>query len=544
MPCLHVLEEDRILLTHKLGTGRTWVGRSLDCDLSLPSESISRSHLLLDMSPSGCRVTDRSRHGALFNGDPLPSRSHRQWTPLQDGDVLTVGPYRLRYEVQAPAFTGVPTAGKPFYMSIHEQTLRADREGVHHTQAFLRFLAGPHRGDEVALTQNRVLLGGRGADVELGTDLAARAATLHIVRGRFMLEPVAEAVFLADEKGPGAHRVRNLLPLYPGERVRIREHVFVVGTRTVTEQGEASSFGHMLGDSGPMRQLFARLRKMAVHEYPVLLTGESGTGKELAARGLHEGGERGDGPMVAVNCGSIHASLFAASLYGHVQGAYTGATSSEEGFFQRADGGTLFLDEVGEIPLPIQPSLLRALESGEVLRVGATQPEYPDVRVIAATNRDLAAMVRDGHFRADLYHRLAVLTVRLPALREHPEDIELLARRHLEQTGSGKHLDPAALAALMAHPWEGNVRALKNTLTRAAVLTRKSVITADDLELPPDLSSQGSSARLLSPEEERARIVQRLEEHDFNQVQTARALGLSRPALRRRMDKYGLLPQK
>jgi anaerobic nitric oxide reductase transcription regulator len=242
--------------------------------------------------------------------------------------------------------------------------------------------------------------------------------------------------------------------------------------RELTRGDRAHDASHLLGVSPAMEHVRREIEMVAATDLAVLLVGETGVGKELAARAVHAGSSRRDAPLIHVNCAALPESVVESELFGHVRGAFTGATSNRPGKFEIADGGTLFLDEVGELPLAIQPKLQRALQDGEVQRDGADQPVRVDVRIVAATNRDLAREMADGHFRSDLYHRLAVYPIRLPPLRERRQDIAILAGyfldRHRGQLGLGPLLlTDAALALLQAGAWPGNVRELDHVLARA-----------------------------------------------------------------------------
>jgi two-component system response regulator HydG len=260
------------------------------------------------------------------------------------------------------------------------------------------------------------------------------------------------------------------VPLHPGEDLRLGATELRVEWIDRREELRAESFGELVGVSESMCTAFGLLRRMAAHHAPVLLIGESGTGKELAARAVHDASPRAGRPFVALNCGAITATLFESELFGHERGAFTGANERRDGAFHRADGGTLFLDEVGELPDEAQAKLLRVLESGEVRRVGGATPSFPDVRIVAATNRNLAEEARAGRFRADLYFRLAVLAVRIPPLRERAEDIGPIAAAIAKRLHPQLRVTPDALDALRRWPWPGNARELRNVLTRAWVL--------------------------------------------------------------------------
>jgi DNA-binding NtrC family response regulator len=252
------------------------------------------------------------------------------------------------------------------------------------------------------------------------------------------------------------------------------------------EGGFPGRFG-MIGSSPAMQAVFDLLARILHTDAPVLVAGETGTGKELVAQALHQHGPRRKGPFVAVNCAAIPATLLESELFGHKKGSFTGAHKDRKGYAEAADGGTLFLDEIGEMPLEMQAKLLRFLQEGEVRAVGANQVSHVDVRVIAATNRRLEEQIRGGQFREDLYYRLAVLMLTLPALRERREDLAdlakfLLLRNQQEGLPTAK-LSADAVEALQGCDWPGNIRQLQNELTRASAFSQNGEIRADDLEL-------------------------------------------------------------
>ncbi|MCK5796779.1 MAG: sigma-54-dependent Fis family transcriptional regulator, partial [Deltaproteobacteria bacterium] len=257
-------------------------------------------------------------------------------------------------------------------------------------------------------------------------------------------------------------------------------------------------FGELLGRSTAMRELFALMERLAPTEASVLIEGESGTGKELVAEAIHHASRRKGGPLIVVDCGALPSSLIESELFGHVKGAFTGADHDREGVLEAASGGTVFLDEIGELPLALQPRLLRFLEHRQVRRVGSGETKVVDVRVIAATNRDLTRQRREGRFRDDLYYRLSVVRLEIPPLRDRPEDIKLLAM-HMAQglvRDPREIIDDATLALLRAHDWPGNVRELRNVVERLAYLPKSRAITGDErgrkedaFEIPEDLFS-------------------------------------------------------
>jgi DNA-binding NtrC family response regulator len=283
----------------------------------------------------------------------------------------------------------------------------------------------------------------------------------------------------------------------------------------------------------------------------VLITGESGTGKELVARALHFAGRRASGAFVPVNCGALVGTLLDSELFGHVRGAFTGADTSKRGLFVAADGGTLFLDEIGELPLDLQPKLLRALQDGEIKAVGDTNAIRVDARVIAATNRTLANQVAAAAFREDLFYRLAVITIEVPPLRDRRSDIPLLAKHFAEQAALRAErgrvsLTDAALAHLSAHSWPGNARELENTIERAVILATGDVLDVADVAGPRPAATAavlttftGDHVPTLD-ELERAHILKVLELCDGQKTKAAQLLGINRTTLWKKLRTYGI----
>jgi DNA-binding NtrC family response regulator len=323
------------------------------------------------------------------------------------------------------------------------------------------------------------------------------------------------------------------------------------------EPSERASFGAMVGGSLAMRRVYSVLERASRTEVPLLLLGESGTGKELAARAVHDGGPRRGRPFVVFDCGAASDTLIESELFGHKRGAFTGAVSDRAGAFALAHGGTLFLDEIGDLPLPLQPKLLRLAERGEVTPLGGRTAEAYDVRIIAATHRDLWAEVGRGTFRGDLYYRLGVIDVRLPALRERTEDIAALAGVFLQSNGFavGEVAGPV-LDRLVAYGWPGNVRELRNVIARAVALAPANA-TFDQL---PILLRYGTSAPLEAPlaradvpyHEARSAVLARFD-RDYlgdlmrregaNLSQAARVAGLERKYLYKLLERAGVLPK-
>jgi two-component system NtrC family response regulator len=311
---------------------------------------------------------------------------------------------------------------------------------------------------------------------------------------------------------------------------------------------------NIVGRSAPMQRVFELLNRVAQTKATVLITGESGTGKELIAKAIHFGSPRRQNPFISVNCSALAETLLESELFGHERGSFTGATSSRKGRFELAEGGTLFLDEVGEMSQALQVKLLRVLQEMEFERVGGTRTLKVDVRVVAASNRNLKQTVEEGRFREDLFYRLNVVHLQLPPLRDRPGDIPLLAGHFAAKYGRalgkpGLAISPAALEAMMRYPWPGNVRELENVIERTAILCRAEIIGASDL--PDEFTGRSPTAALPANlyemalpdalETIEARLIKRaLLGSGYVQAQAAKALGITKSLLQYKMKKYNL----
>jgi DNA-binding NtrC family response regulator len=436
---------------------------------------------------------------------------------------------------------------EPNLRSTLGRTLRAEGYDTADARDGVEAVSALRRGgiDVVILDLSMPRLDGFGVLEELADEhsappvivLTAHASLENAVRavrmGAFdFLEkpPAGEAVLL---------RVRRAL-----ERARVE-------AEAEPEEAPEGRLG-LIGDSPAMGGLLATIERVAPTAARVLISGENGVGKELVARAIHELSPRREGPLVRVNCAAIPSELFEAELFGHVKGAFTGAVAQRRGRFERASGGTLFLDEVGEIPSNVQPKLLRALEEGEIERVGAESGTSVDVRVIAATNRDLPALVAEGGFREDLYYRLEVVTIRVPSLREHREDVPALARHFLARAcaESGRRsmeLSEGAQQLLAAQDWPGNVRQLRNLMERVAILAPGPTVEAEDVAkhvgAAPAAGQQAPPAGPLADAVsafERRFIAACLDRHQGNVAAAARELEVDRSSLYKKLRALGI----
>lgn len=342
-----------------------------------------------------------------------------------------------------------------------------------------------------------------------------------------------------------------------GERQRLMRENAALRARLSTTGGQESELGELLILSEGMQQVARMVRKVAGYKTTVLVLGESGVGKELISRAIHDESPRAEGPFVAVNCGAIPEPLLESELFGHVKGAFTDATHDKRGLFLEAQGGTLFLDEIGELPVQLQVKLLRALQEQEVRPVGGTRSLPVDVRVVAATSRDLASMVDAGDFRQDLYYRLNVMPIEVPPLRDRKEDIPPLVRRFVERTNARlgtriEGISEATLRWLVAYSWPGNVRELENTIEHAAVMTEGGILEENDL---PERIRRGAAAgrgycidfpvddlsvKRAHRKVEREFILRALEQTGGNRTHAARLLDLSHRSLLYKLKEFGL----
>ncbi len=412
---------------------------------------------------------------------------------------------------------------------------------------------GARRGNDVQLSDSKV--SGLHCEIRLD-DRGYRLRDLDSTNGTYVAGLRINDVYVA----PGA------LIALGGTRLKFDP----LGETVEIELSDTDRFGSMIGRSVKMRELFARLEKLAKSDATVLVTGETGAGKELVAEALHDHSPREKGPFVVLDCGSIPPNLIESELFGHERGAFTCATNSYAGAFERAHGGTVFLDEIGELPLAMQPKLLRVLERKEVRRVGGSSTIEVDLRIVAATNRDLGVEVNRGRFREDLYYRLAVARVHVPPLRERKDDLPLLIEHILSTTPGGELASIAqeTIDLMMKHDWPGNVRELRNVIERA-VLLAESPDTEDSLRrtpkpptadpsvtVTPSQTATSTDASMTVPvdvtvpfkhakqnvisEFEKRYISRLLAQHDGNISAAARAAGIDRMSIHKMLHRLGL----
>ncbi len=445
--------------------------------------------------------------------------------------------------------------------TLHTQQIRSgDALKLRRNELQLEVVRGPDKKSAGTFTADRIVIG------------------THDSCDLVLTDPTVSRQHFEIELEPAGYRIRDLDSLNGVKVEGLRVFDAVVGGSATIELGGtrikmrmsssavdvdipvATRCGPLLGRSVAMRKVFELIERVARTPTTVLVTGESGTGKELAARAVHELSPRSDGPFVVVDCGALPPTLIESELYGHERGAFTGAERARKGAFEAAQGGTLFLDEIGELPLDLQTRLLGAIERRQIQPLGSTKMRDIDVRLVAATNRDLRREVNKGTFRADLFFRLSVVGVQMPALRERLDDLPVYVDAFVAdwaEQGLSLEISPEAIAQLQTRPWPGNVRELRNALERAAVL--------GDLESPTSAQETPATAAAEAPEIragidaevpfktakallvgdfEKAYVEQLMQKHAGNITRAARAAEIDRAYLLRLLDKFDMRPTK
>jgi len=458
---------------------------------------------------------------------------------------------------------------------VHTQLLTEDASGMLVERRYrLRIAGGPDQGKAHVLEAGTTMIGTHADNDLVLTDATVSRYHLEIRVRKDGIE--VRDLDTTNGTKHGRARIGQVVLVGPA-RLRLGKHtemdVEPVDEGVVLDDWPGDRFGDVLGSAPPMRRLFALLAKAAATEATILLTGETGTGKEAIAEAVHQMSRRAKRPFVVVDCGSIPRELIASELFGHAKGSFTGAGADKQGLIEAAHRGTLFLDEIGELALDLQPQLLRVLDRRQVRRVGETQTIDVDIRVIAATHRDLRAMVRAGQFREDLYYRLAVVATHVPPLRDRKADLPALATWFAERMGRGSFAQSPGLLELLArHDWPGNVRELRNVVERAlslgnaaradlgefaehgddgAARSAHSAHSADDASPRPAASSGGATPDVLELpfKEAKAALVESFERdylrallarHRGNISRAASEAGIDRNYIHRLVKKYGL----
>ena len=523
-------QDDRTLLTLRIDRAEVCVGSHPTNDVVVPDPAVAEiAAILTDRGANRYRLRNLAGPDLLINGSPTPGEER----DLVAGDQLTLGQYTLKFRLRdedprrrhfgnTRVLDAPPEAGQTARLRFGDQEFLLTRERP--------FNAGASDDNDLVLNDPFV-------------------STFH-----FRIVRKDDRWFLMDLDSTNGTRVNGLrvqeAELPNPATIQVGQRSLGFDVPDPADDNARPDPGHaygMIGNSRGIRRVFELVDRLAEAKEPVLIFGDSGSGKELVARALHDASSRKRGPFLALNCGALTHTLIESELFGHVKGTFTGATSDKPGAFEAASKGTLFLDEIGELPLDLQPKLLRVLESSTVRRVGGTQEIGVKTRIVAATHRNLEALVDRGEFREDLFHRLFVLTIRVPPLSERPEDVLPLARHFIRsQAPNSVELEPSAERALMSYGWPGNVRELRNVVVRALLMGDGRAIGMEDLHFSKDAFASPKSARRSvrdHDEEERSKILEILEQTRGNRSEAARLLGISKSTFHDRVKRYGIAPR-
>jgi DNA-binding NtrC family response regulator len=540
MPELVFLRRGEEVLRFTLDRPRTVVGRGDGSDIVVPDTEVSRQHAALLLDGERVTLEDLSGKGTLVAGMPQTR------VALEDGADIALGQWRAIYRQRASADSQAATEVGGTTTQPQPKEPGTDR----FVAAQLRIRQG-----QTELVHKFV-----GESLSVGKDSSNDVVVIdpYISARHLKLLRRHGAFHVVDQGSTNGTFLGNArifeaeVPVHTALRVGETELVI----EPVPAAHKEKCFEGIIGNDPSVRQTADLIERVAPSQATIAIFGESGTGKELVARAVHARSNRAERAFIPVNCAAISKELIESELFGHEKGAFTGATNLRKGAFEEADGGTLFLDEIGELPLELQAKLLRALESGEIKRVGASRPMRVDARIVAATNLDLLAAVREGRFREDLYYRLCVIPLHLSPLRSRRGDILSLAEHFLRlfsPRGQAVRLTPSAVERLQAHHWPGNVRELRNVIHRALLLRKGPVIDASDLafdqevnretgvvvpELPQGLTLEQMLERL-----ERQIVEAALRRHNNNRERVAKELGVARSTLFKRLKDWGLTRQ-
>jgi DNA-binding NtrC family response regulator len=527
-------KDGRSILHLRLDRAEVCIGSNPTNDVVVPDPGVPElAALLIDRGARRYRLRDLTSGQLRVNGEPPEGEE----ADLDDGDVIGIGPYDLVLQIRGDELQARARLSRTAVLGQEET------RGGEATIAYA--------GERLAVSASRPFNIGGDQDNDLVVAdefVSAFHCRITSQGGRW---------FVVDLQSTNGTLVNGLkvreaeLPSSAAIKIGRAELAFEAAkpdearARSEKAESDAAPPG-MIAVSDEMRRVRNIIGRLADAKEPVLIVGESGCGKELVARALHDESQRASKPFLALNCSAFTSALIESDLFGHTKGAFTGAVSDKAGAFEATDGGTLFLDEIGELPLELQPKLLRALESSVIRRVGETREIKVNTRIVAATHRNLEELVETGEFREDLFHRLFVLSIRLPALRERPDDILPLARHFLAAQAPERRLalDSKAESALLEYPWPGNIRELRNVIVRSILMTDGDIIQREDLQFSKNAFSvrsndaRGSIRELES--EERKRMIDALDRTGGNRAEAARILGMSKSTFHDRLKRYGI----
>ncbi len=593
MPQLHYGLPNGASASYDLHKRLTSIGSADDNDIVLKDRTVAATHAIVQYNGRAFTLQSLVPEGFLVGGKRLDAHE------LQHGEELSIGASRIRFAMyeEAPTAAQAPAAVAETYRKILElsrklmarhdlSTLLEDlMDGVialtHADKGFLILVEGEDLHVKVARNLSPSQSAGDlqpWSDSIVAAVLESRKAlivadalhdrafsTSHSVVNLKVCSVMCAPMLVGDRMVGlmyvGNDNVVNLftelhldaLTIFAAQAALIVSRALAldelrIDNQRLRDRMETMRFGSLIGSCDAMKAVYKRVERVAATDVSVLITGETGTGKELIAREIHGRSDRSKGPFVTINCGAIPENLLESELFGHARGAFTGAVTARSGKFQAADGGTLFLDEIGEMPLPLQVKILRAIQERMVTRVGESRPEKVDIRILAATHRDLPQMIALGEFREDLYYRLNVVTLHLPALRERGDDIVVIARYLLDRyrqdyAVGARTFSREAIAAIRRYTWPGNIRQLENHIKKAVILAEGSAIRPDDLDLPADRSAEIKPLNDAREEWQRQYILDVLALNNGNRTKTARDLGVDPRTVFRFLEKEGDKPE-
>lgn len=541
MPELTVSKNSEASFRVQISQGRFQIGRSVDNDLTLPDEEISRKHASIFGQGGQYRIRDEeSVLGVQLNGKPVNGEA-----ALTNGSVISIGAWTLKLRLESAAdqdreedVTRIKSVQSDDRTKILKVSPGGEKWTVECPALEVAYSDGSQK--EITLRKSSLTVGSDPKSDLVLTDDYVSARHCRIVAG----ESGWKVEDLNSTNGTfiNGNKIKEAL-LLPGTPIQVGHSTLVFKAQKKEEPiapGDSTRFCGILGQSLQMRRLFTLLSKVAPTDHTVLVRGPTGSGKELISRAVHTLSKRANGPYVILNCGAISPNLIESELFGHEKGSFTGAANRHVGAFEEASGGTLFLDEIGELPLELQPKLLRVLENRTIRRVGSNAELPVDVRIVAATHRNLADWVKEGKFREDLYFRLQVIPVSVPPLADRKEDIPLLVEHFIRQASpeAPVTVDEAALEKLKSYDWPGNIRELKNVLMRALIFADGNRIGADNIEILRELGSNVAANSLEGLE--KAKIEEILEQTQGNKTKAAEILGIAKSTLFKKLKDYGI----
>ncbi|OGQ07468.1 MAG: hypothetical protein A3G32_00880 [Deltaproteobacteria bacterium RIFCSPLOWO2_12_FULL_40_28] len=534
---LHLSKSGLPGLAIQIGRKPFLIGRDVGCDLCLPENIISRQHACIEWGEQGHQLKNLSKHGTLVDSLPIDK------IVLTDGVDFQIGPWRFVFKESSlldekkrrdmnTVITELKKESPTRLIRLNPDThhfeiqnpvlkIKNAREEKNISLTSTKMIVGSHANSDIMIEDDYV----SGSHLEISFELEGiRLKDLNSTNGTFVDgQRITEALF--------THRCEILIG-------KTNLKLDWVSKEQNLKPYEGDFFCGMVGKSAAMRNLFSKILKVARSGLSILIEAESGSGKELVAKCLHDLSEL-KGPLVVVNCGAISPNLIESELFGHEKGAFTGAFQRHLGAFEQAHGGTLFLDEIGELPIELQPKLLRVLENQMVRRVGGANEVSVKVRVVAATNRNLTELVKKGLFREDLYYRLYVVPLQIPPLKERTEDIPLLARYFIEQAGSPRLLNEASIRKLVTHSWPGNVRELKNAILRSLVLSEANPLGVTDIDLSSIPFYKGEDEINLE-DVEKSKIEEAINRCGGNKTKAAEMLGIAKSTLFKKLKDYAI----